>query len=232
MTQKQRALPAQTEALKYLILDVLKDEKIYHWHEVYRKIYKKVRIQEQQLENPRKRLRKAGKITYVSLNKKLKDKYGFQYGWVIVKKNKSLPLGTVENRIGYTAQKSYPKKIKKNVPIAKKTVTIPKWGGSETKTVSLSNDEIKELKTLIHWKQRNVFNDPSKDLNFTFNTSHELDEDIKKRGTETVTFGKWDSDTTKNGGKWSISIDNDNFKKSNKFNKYIKNLWTAIKGEK
>ena len=41
MTQKQRALPAQTEALKYLILDVLKDEKIYHWHEVYRKIYKK-----------------------------------------------------------------------------------------------------------------------------------------------------------------------------------------------
>ena len=53
----------------------------------------------------------------------------------------------------------------------------------------------------------------------------------KKRGTETVTFGKWDSDTTKNGGKWSISIDNDNFKKSNKFNKYIKNLWTAIKGD-
>ena len=229
---------SKSKVLQALILDVLKDKDIDNWGEIYEKIYQKVRIAKHQLENPRRRLRKLGKIIPVSLKKELRDKYGFMYGWILVEKNKPLPVGAVENKINTKKKKQDSSGI--YIPRDDKYARIPEFPGHATKTVSYDykdgkyqyalnryiervdvvTAEGKSVKTSGKWKSNGAY------WNIDCALPSESDAELRKRGTEKVVTGTWGADVfTKNGCFW---CDN---KLLPKFKKYTKNLWTAVKGK-
>ena len=232
---------SKSKVLQSLILDVLKDKDIHNWGEVHEKIYQKVRIAKYQLENPRRRLRKLGKIIPVSLNKELRDKYGFMYGWILVEKDKPLPVGAVENKINTKKKKQDSSGI--YIPRDDKYARIPEFPGHATETASfdykdgkwehsnpssadttLTIDVVTGKNTAGKWKSNG--NADGAYWNIDLALPSESDAELRKRGTEKVVTGTWGADVlSKNGCFW---CDN---KLLPKFKKYTKTLWTAVKGK-
>ena len=245
---------SKSKVLQALILDVLKDKDIHHWGEIYEKIYKKVRIAKYQLENPKRRLRKSGKIIPVSLNKELRDKYGFMYGWILVEKDKPLPIGAVENTAGKLPREwkptFFPAPQREVITLrddkyarkpefpghATETASFDykdgKWEHSNpssadtTLTVDVVTAEGKSVSTSGKWKSSRNADGAYWNIDFALPSEKPFDAELRKRGTEKVVTGTWGADVfTKNGCFW---CDN---KLLPKFKKYTKNLWTAVKGK-